>query len=117
LAELSECSFDYFSWALAGFVGATLTPTDAALSAQVINDQRVPMRLRRALKCGKRPQRRHRTPIVTFTLHSSTISALNSRVNERRGLGFFLAMDSMMNILPGPKPLIRDVRQNGSSSG
>jgi Sodium/hydrogen exchanger family len=36
-------------WALAGFIGAALAPTDAALSAQVINDERIPMRLRRAL--------------------------------------------------------------------
>ena len=37
-----------FSWAIAGFVAAALAPTDAALSVQVINDERVPLRLRRA---------------------------------------------------------------------
>ena len=36
-------------WGLALFLGASLAPTDAALSLQVINDERIPMRLRRAL--------------------------------------------------------------------
>jgi hypothetical protein len=40
---------------------------------------------------------------------------LNSSVNERRGRGFFLPMDSMMNILPEHKLLISDVRKNGSA--
>ena len=40
--------FGEFSWAIAGFVGTALAPTDAALSVQVINDERVPLRLRRA---------------------------------------------------------------------
>ncbi|WP_322938263.1 cation:proton antiporter domain-containing protein [Nocardioides bizhenqiangii] len=60
--------FDDFSWALAGFVGATLAPTDAALSAQVINDDRVPMRLRRALNVESGLNDGIATPIVAFTL-------------------------------------------------
>jgi hypothetical protein len=36
-------------------------------------------------------------------------------VNERRDRGFFLPMDSMMNILPEQPLLISDVRQNGSA--
>jgi transposase len=36
-------------------------------------------------------------------------------VNERRSRGFFLAMVSMMGILPRPKPLIRAVRHGGST--
>ena len=36
-------------WGLALFLGAALAPTDAALSIQVINDERIPMRLRRSL--------------------------------------------------------------------
>lgn len=36
-------------WGLALFLGAALAPTDAALSVQVINDERIPMRLRRSL--------------------------------------------------------------------
>ena len=47
--------------------------------------------------------------------HSSTISALNSGVNERRGRGFFLSMVSIVDILSGAVPLMLDVRQTGGS--
>ena len=60
--------FADFTWALAGFVGATLAPTDAALSAQVINDRRIPMRLRRALNVESGLNDGIVTPVVTFTL-------------------------------------------------
>ena len=60
--------FDDMSWAIAGFVGATLAPTDAALSAQVINDERVPLRLRRALNVESGLNDGIATPIVVFTL-------------------------------------------------
>ena len=56
------------SWALAGFVGATLAPTDASLSAQVINDRRVPMRMRRLLNVESGLNDGIATPIVVFTL-------------------------------------------------
>jgi sodium/hydrogen antiporter len=46
---LAAWLLDDLTWALAGFVGATLAPTDAGLSAQVINDSRIPMRVRRVL--------------------------------------------------------------------
>jgi hypothetical protein len=45
------------------------------------------------------------------------MSASNCGVNERRARGLFLAMVSMMNILPEPKPLISDVRHSGSGPG
>ena len=47
--------------------------------------------------------------------HSSTISALNSGVNDRRGRGFFLSMVSILDILSGAVPLLVDVRQSGGS--
>lgn len=59
---------DDLTWALAGFVGATLAPTDAALSAQVINDNRVPLRLRRALNVESGLNDGIVTPVVAFTL-------------------------------------------------
>jgi len=65
---LAAWFFDDFSWALAGFVGATLAPTDAALSAQVINDRRIPMRLRRALNVESGLNDGIVTPVVMFTL-------------------------------------------------
>jgi sodium/hydrogen antiporter len=60
--------FGDFTWALAGFVGAALAPTDAALSAQVINDERIPMRVRRALNVESGLNDGIVTPIVIFTL-------------------------------------------------
>ena len=56
------------TWALAGFVGATLAPTDAALSAQVINDSRIPMQVRRVLNVESGLNDGIVTPIVAFTL-------------------------------------------------
>jgi NhaP-type Na+/H+ or K+/H+ antiporter len=56
------------SWALAAFVGAALAPTDAALSAQVINDQRIPVRVRSTLNVESGLNDGIVTPIVVFTL-------------------------------------------------
>src|SRR4030095_4270424 len=46
--------------------------------------------------------------------HSSTISALNSGVNDRRARGCLRSMVSMMDILSGAALLMGDVRQSGS---
>jgi NhaP-type Na+/H+ or K+/H+ antiporter len=55
-------------WALAAFLGASLAPTDAALSVHVINDERIPGRLRRALNVESGLNDGIATPIVTVTL-------------------------------------------------
>jgi NhaP-type Na+/H+ or K+/H+ antiporter len=55
-------------WGLALFLGASLAPTDAALSVQVINDQRIPMRLRRSLNVESGLNDGIATPIVTLSL-------------------------------------------------
>ena len=55
-------------WALAGFVGAALAPTDAALSVEVINDERIPLRVRRALNVESGLNDGIATPIVVFML-------------------------------------------------
>jgi len=60
--------FQEFTWALAIFVGAALAPTDAALSAQVIEDQRVPARVRRALNIESGLNDGIVTPIVVFAV-------------------------------------------------
>lgn len=67
-ALLAAWMFDDFTWAIAGFVGAALAPTDAALSAQVIGDERVPMRLRRALNVESGLNDGIATPVVVFML-------------------------------------------------
>ena len=60
--------FGDFSWALALFIGAALAPTDAALSAQVINDKRIPMRVRRVITVESGLNDGIVTPIVVFAL-------------------------------------------------
>ena len=65
---LAAALFNDFPWALAGFVGAALAPTDAALSVQVINDERIPLRLRRALNVESGLNDGIATPIVVFML-------------------------------------------------
>jgi NhaP-type Na+/H+ or K+/H+ antiporter len=60
--------FNDLPWSLALFVGAALAPTDAALSAQVINDRRVPMRLREALNVESGLNDGIATPFVTLAL-------------------------------------------------
>jgi sodium/hydrogen antiporter len=55
-------------WALAGFVGAALAPTDAALSVAVINDERIPVRPRRVLNVESGLNDGIVTPIVVFML-------------------------------------------------
>ena len=83
--------FDDLSWALAGFVGATLAPTDAALSAQVIDDRRIPVRLRRApgLKRGlNRPA--SCTPVVVFTLAVAAAESGTSGHGDTGGGGALL---------------------------
>jgi NhaP-type Na+/H+ or K+/H+ antiporter len=55
-------------WALAGFLGAALAPTDAALSVAVINDERLPIRLRRSLNVESGLNDGIATPIVTVML-------------------------------------------------
>jgi NhaP-type Na+/H+ or K+/H+ antiporter len=65
---LAAWLLDDVSWALAGFVGATLAPTDAALSAQVINDERIPTRIRRVLNVESGLNDGIVTPVVAITL-------------------------------------------------
>jgi NhaP-type Na+/H+ or K+/H+ antiporter len=55
-------------WGLALFLGAALAPTDAALSVQVINDERIPMRLRRSLNVESGLNDGIATPIVTVAI-------------------------------------------------
>ncbi|MEQ6903145.1 cation:proton antiporter [Nocardioides sp. YIM 152588] len=58
-------------WVLALFVGAALAPTDAALSAAVITDERVPLRLRRSLNVESGLNDGIATPVVAMALAGS----------------------------------------------
>jgi len=83
---LAAWLLDDLTWALAGFVGATLAPTDAALSAQVINDRRIPMRVRRVLNVESGLNDGIVTPIVVFTL-AVAASQLGETGHEHPGGG------------------------------
>ncbi|MET4637184.1 cation:proton antiporter [Mycetocola sp. 2940] len=65
--------FSDFTWALALFVGAALAPTDAALSVQVIDDRRLPARVRRALNVESGLNDGIVTPVVVFALAVASI--------------------------------------------
>lgn len=78
--------FNDFNWILAGFVGAALAPTDAALSAQVINDQRIPLRVRRALNVESGLNDGIATPIVMLML-ALAATHLGITGNHDEGLG------------------------------
>ena len=54
--------------ALAALVGASLAPTDAALSASVIADERLPARVRRVLNVESGLNDGIATPVVTFCI-------------------------------------------------
>lgn len=54
--------------ALVGFLAASLAPTDAALSATVIGDERLPGRIRRAVNVESGLNDGIATPVVTFFL-------------------------------------------------
>lgn len=57
--------------ALAGLLAASLAPTDAALSASVISDERLPMQIRRVLNVESGLNDGIATPIVTFCIAAS----------------------------------------------
>jgi sodium/hydrogen antiporter len=66
-AVIAGLLFD-LPWGLALFLGASLAPTDAALSVQVINDERIPMRLRRSLNVESGLNDGIATPIVMLSI-------------------------------------------------
>ena len=67
-AVLASALLTDIPWGLAGFLGAALAPTDAALSIQVIEDERIPIRLRRALNVESGLNDGIATPIVSVML-------------------------------------------------
>lgn len=77
----AQVVFGEFGWALALFVGASLAPTDAALSVQVINDKRIPRRLRLTLNVESGLNDGIATPVVTLAIALSA-SALGMHGGE-----------------------------------
>ncbi len=65
---LAMLLFGDMSLAIAGLLAASLAPTDAALSASVISDERLPARVRRVLNVESGLNDGIATPIVTFCI-------------------------------------------------
>ena len=60
-------------WQLAALLGAALAPTDAALSAAVVSDRAIPVRLRRTLNVESGLNDGIATPVVTGLIAASTV--------------------------------------------
>lgn len=63
-------------------VGASLAPTDAALSASVIEDDRIPLRLRRALNVESGLNDGIATPLVTVGLAAASATLVGATESE-----------------------------------
>jgi len=75
--------------ALAGVVGAALAPTDAALSASVIADERLPAPVRRVLNVESGLNDGIATPVVTFCIASAATVLGIAGHHDEAGLGAF----------------------------
>ena len=85
--------------ALAGLIAASLAPTDAALSASVIADERLPAQVRRVLNVESGLNDGIATPVVTFCIAASA-TALGMAEGESAG-GFGALGDLVVGIAVG----------------
>jgi len=83
---LASWFFEGMSWAIALFVAATLAPTDAALSAQVVNDEKIPIRIRRSLNVESGLNDGIATPVVALAL-AAAATELGAAGNGESGGG------------------------------
>lgn len=99
----AEVLFGQFGWGLALFVGAALAPTDAALSVQVIDDERIPRRLRLSLNVESGLNDGIATPVVTLAI---ALAATALGVNGAEGItlreaGIELAVGVLVGLVVG----------------
>jgi NhaP-type Na+/H+ or K+/H+ antiporter len=85
--------------ALAGLIAVSLAPTDAALSASVIADERLPAQVRRVLNVESGLNDGIATPVVTFCIAASA-TALGMPEGELAG-GFGALGDLLVGIAVG----------------
>jgi NhaP-type Na+/H+ or K+/H+ antiporter len=85
--------------ALAGLIAVSLAPTDAALSASVIADERLPAHVRRVLNVESGLNDGIATPVVTFCIAASA-TALGMPEGELAG-GFGALGDLLVGIAVG----------------
>lgn len=74
--------FPDWSWALCALVGAAVAPTDAALGAAIVEDERVPSRIRRVLNVESGLNDGIATPFVSFFLVAAVAGTSFARGSE-----------------------------------
>jgi NhaP-type Na+/H+ or K+/H+ antiporter len=89
-------------WQLAALLGAVLAPTDAALSAAVVSDERLPTGIRRALNVESGLNDGIATPAVTTFIASAAVVLGAGVIHETAsGPGMTAAVDVVGGLLVG----------------
>lgn len=96
--------FPGLSWWLCAFIGCAVAPTDAALGAAIVDDERVPKRIRRALNVESGLNDGIATPFVTFFLVASVAGTAlqeGSRGKALAELGLGVLVGSVIGLAGG----------------
>lgn len=78
------------SWWVCAVVGASVAPTDAALGAAIVNDERVPARIRRVLNVESGLNDGIATPLVTFFIAAAVAGTALEQRAENGAIGALL---------------------------
>ncbi len=78
--------FPSLGWWVCAVIGAAVAPTDAALGAAIINDERVPARIRRVLNVESGLNDGIATPFVKFFLVAAVVGTALETESESRAL-------------------------------
>jgi NhaP-type Na+/H+ or K+/H+ antiporter len=78
------------SWWVCAVIGAAVAPTDAALGAAIIDDERVPERIRRVLNVESGLNDGIATPFVKFFLVAAAVGTSLEQGSERHAIGALL---------------------------
>jgi sodium/hydrogen antiporter len=84
---LAALLFPSLPLAVAGLIAASLAPTDAALSASVIGDERLPMSVRRVINVESGLNDGIATPVVTYFIAASATALGVVRHDYDDGIG------------------------------
>lgn len=74
------------SWWISAVVGAAVAPTDAALGAAIINDERVPERVRQVLNVESGLNDGIATPFVTFFVAAAAAGSASGNISAAHAL-------------------------------
>ena len=92
--------FPDWSWWVCALVGAAVAPTDAALGAPIIDDERVPSRIRRVLNVESGLNDGIATPFVNFFLVAAVVGTSLEQVSESGALRA-LAVGALLGVAIG----------------